>query len=70
MKFLGDGVLIEFSSAVNAVAFALDLQRRMAEMNEPVPEPRRILLRIGINLGEVVGEGTDISVTVSMLRRG
>jgi TolB-like protein/class 3 adenylate cyclase len=60
VKFLGDGVLIEFSSAVNAVAFALDLQRRMAELNEPVAESRRILLRIGINLGEVVGEGSDI----------
>jgi TolB-like protein len=60
VKFLGDGVLIEFASAVNAVAFALDLQRRMAEMNEPVAEARRIRLRIGINLGEVVGEGADI----------
>ncbi len=60
MKFLGDGVLIEFSSAVNAVAFALDLQRRMGEMNEPVAEARRIRLRVGINLGEVIGEGADI----------
>jgi TolB-like protein len=60
VKFLGDGVLIEFPSAVNAVAFALDLQRRMDEMNEPVAESRRILLRVGINLGEVVGEGSDI----------
>jgi len=60
VKFLGDGVLIEFSSAVNAVAFALDLQRRMAEMNEPVAESRRIRLRVGINLGEVIGEGADI----------
>lgn len=60
VKFMGDGVLIEFASAVNAVAFALDLQRRMAEMNEPLPETRRIALRIGINLGEVVGDGSDI----------
>jgi TolB-like protein/class 3 adenylate cyclase/Flp pilus assembly protein TadD len=60
VKFLGDGVLLEFSSAVNAVVFALDLQHRMAEMNEPVAEGRRIRLRVGINLGEVVGEGADI----------
>ena len=60
VKFMGDGVLIEFPSAVNAVAFALDLQRRMAEMNEPLPEARRIVLRVGINLGEVVGAGADI----------
>ncbi|MFO1171777.1 MAG: adenylate/guanylate cyclase domain-containing protein [Hyphomicrobiaceae bacterium] len=60
VKFMGDGVLIEFASAVNAVAFALDLQRRMTEMNEPIAEARRIMLRIGINLGEVVGEGSDI----------
>ena len=60
VKFMGDGVLIEFPSAVNAVAFALDLQRRMAEMNEPVAEARRIVLRVGINLGEVVGAGADI----------
>ena len=60
VKFLGDGVLIEFASAVNAVAFALDLQRRMSEMNEPVAESRRIRLRIGINLGDVIAEGSDI----------
>ena len=60
VKFMGDGVLIEFPSAVNAVAFALDLQRRMGEMNEPLPEARRIVLRVGINLGEVVGAGADI----------
>ena len=60
VKVLGDGVLIEVKSAVNAVALALDLQRRMAELNEPLPESRRILLRIGINLGDVIGEGSDI----------
>ena len=60
VKLMGDGVLIEFGSAVNAVAGALELQRRMAEANAPVPDNRRIVLRIGINLGDVIGEGEDI----------
>jgi len=60
VKFLGDGVLIDFSSAVNSVACALSIQRRMAQMNEPLPDARRILLRIGINLGELVIESRDV----------
>ena len=60
VKVMGDGVLIEFGSAVNAVTGAVDLQRKMAEANVPLPEARRIVLRIGINLGEVIGEGGDI----------
>jgi TolB-like protein len=60
VKFLGDGVLVEFASAVNALKCALDLQKRMAEANEKLPDHRQIVLRIGINLGEVVGEGSDI----------
>jgi class 3 adenylate cyclase len=60
VKVMGDGVLIEFASAVSAVEAAVELQRRFAEVNEPVPEGRRIVLRIGINLGDVIGEGSDI----------
>jgi class 3 adenylate cyclase len=60
VKLMGDGVLIEFGSAVNAVAGALELQRKMAEANEPLPDARRIVLRIGINLGDVIGEADDI----------
>jgi adenylate cyclase len=60
VKFMGDGVLVEFASAVNALRCALDLQKRMAESNEKVADPRRIVLRIGVNIGEVVGEGSDI----------
>ena len=59
VKFMGDGVLVEFASAVNALRCALDLQKRMAEANEK-PSERQIVLRIGVNLGEVVGEGSDI----------
>jgi class 3 adenylate cyclase len=57
---MGDGVLVEFASAVKAVEAALELQRKMAEANGPLPEDRHIVLRIGINLGDVIGYGTDI----------
>lgn len=60
VKLMGDGVLIEFASAVKAVEAAVELQRRFAEANQPVPQERGILLRIGINLGDVIGEGSDI----------
>lgn len=59
VKFMGDGVLVEFASAVNALRCALDLQKRMEEANEKLSD-RQIVLRIGVNLGEVVGEGSDI----------
>src|ERR1044072_927532 len=52
IKVMGDGVLIEFSSAVNAVACAIDLQQRMAAANEGVLDAQKISLRIGINLGD------------------
>jgi adenylate cyclase len=60
VKLMGDGLLIEFASAVNAVTAAIELQKKMAEANEGMPEPRRIILRIGINLGDVIDEGADI----------
>jgi adenylate cyclase len=57
---MGDGVLVEFSSPVNAIACAMELQKRMAAANDGQPEDRRILLRIGINLGDVIVEGGDL----------
>jgi TolB-like protein len=59
-KVTGDGVLIEFASAVNAVACAVELQRDMAAANADLPEGKRVLLRIGINLGDVMVEGGDL----------
>jgi TolB-like protein/tetratricopeptide (TPR) repeat protein len=59
-KFTGDGVLVEFGSAVNAVQCAVDLQRDMAAANEKLPEERHIVLRVGVNLGDVIVEGTDL----------
>jgi TolB-like protein/class 3 adenylate cyclase/Flp pilus assembly protein TadD len=60
VKVMGDGVLVEFASAVKAVEAAVELQHRSAAANADMAEDRRILLRIGINLGEVIGEASDI----------
>src|SRR5262245_51691892 len=54
-KVTGDGVLVEFASAVSAVQCAVDLQRDMAAANQN--DAREIVLRIGVNLGDVMVEG-------------
>ena len=58
-KLMGDGLLAEFGSVVDAVECAVTLQRGMIERNESAPETKRIEVRIGINLGEVIVEGDD-----------
>ena len=58
-KLMGDGLLAEFGSVVDAVECAVSLQRGLAERNLNVPEHQRIQVRIGINLGEVIVEGDD-----------
>src|ERR1700759_4230166 len=60
VKTMGDGVLLEFPSVVDAVECAVAVQEVMAERNQRVPEDRRMLLRIGVNLGDVLIEGDDI----------
>src|SRR3974390_1128318 len=60
VKTTGDGVLLEFSSVVDAVECAVAVQAVMAERNEGVPEDRRMLYRMGINLGDILIEGEDI----------
>ena len=60
IKVMGDGVLVEFASAVDAVQCAVELQRGFLGANEGVPETSRIVLRIGINLGDVIVEGSDL----------
>jgi class 3 adenylate cyclase len=56
----GDGVLLEFPSVVDAVECAVAVQAVMAQRNEGVPQDRRMLFRIGINLGDILIEGDDI----------
>jgi adenylate cyclase len=60
VKTAGDGVLLEFPSVVDAVECAVAVQTVMAERNEGVPQDRRMLYRIGINLGDILIEGDDI----------
>jgi adenylate cyclase len=60
VKTTGDGVLLEFPSVVDAVECAVAVQAVMAERNEGVPADRRMLFRIGINLGDILIEGDDI----------
>src|SRR5215468_572623 len=59
-KVMGDGVLIEFASAVDAVECAVAIRRAMGEANAGVPLGKRIELRIGVNLGDVMVEGSDL----------
>ena len=58
-KVMGDGMLAEFGSVVDAVECAVGLQRGLAERNQGLPEAERIEVRIGVNLGEVIVDGDD-----------
>ena len=60
VKLMGDGLLAEFASVVNAVRCATEVQRGMATRNAGVPKDGQIVLRVGINLGDVIVEGDDI----------
>jgi TolB-like protein/tetratricopeptide (TPR) repeat protein len=60
VKLIGDGALIEFGSAVNAVDCAVELQKAMDIANADLAGDRRIVLRAGINLGDVMVEGNDL----------
>src|SRR5438034_412352 len=60
VKTTGDGMLVEFASAVDAVRCAVEVQRGMIERNAAVPIERRIEFRIGINVGDIIEDGGDI----------
>jgi adenylate cyclase len=60
VKTSGDGILVEFPSAVDAVRSALAIQTAMSDRNDAVAEERRIVFRVGINVGDVIVEGDDI----------
>lgn len=59
-KTMGDGMLIEFPSVVAAIECAVAVQKRMAELNAGLPESRRIVYRIGVDLGDVLIEEDDL----------
>jgi adenylate cyclase len=74
VKSTGDGLLVEFSSVIDAVRCAVDIQRAMAGANEPLPADRRMDFRIGINLGDVMtleddifGDGVNVAARIEGL---
>src|SRR6266576_1160888 len=56
----GDSLLADFSSVVDALNCAIEMQRAARAINDPVPPERRLELRIGVNLGDVIIDGDDI----------
>src|SRR5664279_2055657 len=60
VKTTGDGLLLEFSSVVDAVRCAVEVQRGMAERNAGVDPDKRLDFRIGINVGDIIIDGDDI----------
>jgi adenylate cyclase len=60
VRTMGDGLLVEFASVVDAVRCAVDVQREMAVRNADLPADRRIEFRIGINLGDIIKDGREI----------
>ena len=60
VKLMGDGALVEFGSAVDAVTCAIEIQKQVRERNTGSPEDSRIQFRIGINVGDVIVDGDDI----------
>jgi adenylate cyclase len=60
VKTTGDGLLVDFASVVDAVACAVTIQRKMIERNRTVPNEKRIVFRVGINIGDIIIDGNDI----------
>jgi adenylate cyclase len=60
VKTTGDGMLVEFASAVDATRCAIEMQHRLAEQNAAVPEVRRLEYRIGIHVGDIIVDENDI----------
>ena len=60
VKLMGDGILMDFGSTVDAVRFALSVQQSLEEFNADIELDKRVVLRIGINIGDIVVEDNDI----------
>src|SRR6516164_5845275 len=60
VKTTGDGMLVEFASVIDAVGCAVAVQRAMVSRNATVKESRRIVFRVGVNIGDIIIDGDDI----------
>jgi adenylate cyclase len=60
VKTTGDGLLVDFPSVVDAVACGVTIQRKVLERNAAVAEDKRLVFRIGINIGDIIVDGKDI----------
>jgi DNA-binding NarL/FixJ family response regulator/class 3 adenylate cyclase len=76
VKNTGDGALVEFASAIDAVRCAVEIQGAMAELNVDIPADRRIEFRLGINVGDIIfdegdiyGDGVNIAARVQALAK-
>jgi adenylate cyclase len=61
VKTIGDAFLVEFPSSLDAVKCAVEIQSSLKKANEGLPLERRVFLRIGIHLGDVIHTGTDVA---------
>lgn len=59
-KTTGDGILVEFASAIDAVRGAVDIQRALAKQNAPLQKSQRIEFRIGIHVGDIIVDDNDM----------
>ncbi|MDH5244958.1 MAG: hypothetical protein OEW98_00800 [Betaproteobacteria bacterium] len=60
VKLIGDGALVEFASAVDALGAAIEFQQAMVEVNRDQPEDSAILFRMGLHLGDLIVDGDDL----------
>ena len=73
----GDNILAEFSSVVDAVRSAVEIQKKFTKRNADLPEHRKMAFRIGVNLGDVIeeegaiyGDGVNIAARLEALAEG
>ena len=60
VKLMGDGALVEFASACDALSAAIEFQQAVNEVDSERPETERIIFRIGLHLGDMIVEGDDL----------
>src|SRR4051812_23831653 len=60
VRITGDGLLVEFTSVIAAVRCAVEVQRTMVKRNADVPQERRIEFRMGVNVGDIIIDGSDM----------